>query len=64
MAAVQSRAVELGCATVDFELARGNDIARAFYERLGAGTSDEIQPLRLSVRPREAFKKARLRTPQ
>jgi ribosomal protein S18 acetylase RimI-like enzyme len=30
--AVQTRATELGCVAVDFELARGNDLARGFYE--------------------------------
>ena len=38
---------ELGCATVDFELARGNDVARSFYEALNATVCDVIQPLRL-----------------
>jgi GNAT superfamily N-acetyltransferase len=49
IAAVQSRASELGCATVDFELARGNAIARAFYEQLGAAICDDVEPLRLST---------------
>ena len=49
IAAVQSRAAELGCATVDFELARDNATARAFYARLGAATCGDIEPLRLPV---------------
>jgi len=49
IAAVQSRAVELGCVTVDFELARGNATARAFYEQLGAAICGDIEPLRLAV---------------
>jgi ribosomal protein S18 acetylase RimI-like enzyme len=46
---VQSRAAELGCATVDFELAHDNATARAFYQQLGAAICDDIDPLRLSV---------------
>src|SRR5215469_12793085 len=34
VAAVRARAAELGCAAVDLELARGNDMARSFYEHL------------------------------
>jgi GNAT superfamily N-acetyltransferase len=49
IAAVQSRAAELGCATVDFELARDNATARAFYEQLGAAICGDIEPLRLAV---------------
>jgi GNAT superfamily N-acetyltransferase len=49
IAAVQFRAAELGCATVDFELARGNATARAFYEQLGAAICEDVEPLRLSV---------------
>jgi GNAT superfamily N-acetyltransferase len=45
--AVQARAVELGCAAVDFELARQNEMARTFYEQLGAVACDGIEPLRL-----------------
>lgn len=47
VAAVRARAAELGCAAVDFDLARGNDIARAFYKRLKATICDEIEPWRL-----------------
>jgi ribosomal protein S18 acetylase RimI-like enzyme len=46
---VQSRAVELGCATVDCELAHDNATARAFYEQLGAAVCGDIEPLRLSI---------------
>ncbi|HTE78947.1 MAG TPA: GNAT family N-acetyltransferase [Xanthobacteraceae bacterium] len=49
IAAVQSRAAELGCATIDFELAHDNATARAFYEQLGAATCDGVEPLRLPV---------------
>jgi GNAT superfamily N-acetyltransferase len=49
IAAVRSRAAELGCATVDFELARGNATARAFYKQLGAAICEDVEPLRLSV---------------
>jgi GNAT superfamily N-acetyltransferase len=47
IAAVQARAAELGCAAVDFQVARGNDVARSFYEQLGAVACDGIEPLRL-----------------
>jgi ribosomal protein S18 acetylase RimI-like enzyme len=33
IAAVKTRAAQLGCAAVDLELARGNDLARSFYEK-------------------------------
>jgi GNAT superfamily N-acetyltransferase len=49
IAVVRSRAAELGCATVDFELARGNATARAFYKQLGAAICEDVEPLRLSV---------------
>jgi GNAT superfamily N-acetyltransferase len=49
IAAVRSRAAELGCAAVDFELARGNVSARAFYKQLGAAICEDVEPLRLSV---------------
>jgi GNAT superfamily N-acetyltransferase len=52
VAAVESRAAELGCAGVDFELARGNDMARTFYNRLGAVNCDGVEPLRLPIEPR------------
>jgi GNAT superfamily N-acetyltransferase len=45
--AVQTRAVELGCAAIDFDLAQGNDTARAFYKHLDAVICDEIEPWRL-----------------
>jgi ribosomal protein S18 acetylase RimI-like enzyme len=32
IAAVQTRAALRGCAAIDLELARGNDLARYFYE--------------------------------
>jgi GNAT superfamily N-acetyltransferase len=49
IAAVQTRAAELGCAAVDFELARGNDVARSFYEQLKAAVCNGIEPWRLST---------------
>jgi GNAT superfamily N-acetyltransferase len=48
-AAVQARAAELGCAAVDFELARGNDVVRSFYEQLNAGVCNGIEPWQLSM---------------
>ncbi len=47
VAAVHARAAEVGCAAVDFELARGNDTARAFYKHLKAAICEEIEPWRL-----------------
>ena len=47
VAAVQARAAGLGCAAVDFDLARGNFAARAFYQHLKAAICDEIEPWRL-----------------
>jgi GNAT superfamily N-acetyltransferase len=49
LAAVQARAAELGCTAVDFELARGNDVARLFYEQLKAAVYEGIEPWRLST---------------
>ena len=47
VAAVQGRAVELGCAAIDFELARGNDAARLFYEHLNGVVYEAVEPWRL-----------------
>jgi GNAT superfamily N-acetyltransferase len=52
IAAVRTRAAELGCAAVDFELAHQNDAARTFYDELGALNCDDIEPLQLSARQR------------
>jgi GNAT superfamily N-acetyltransferase len=49
VAAVQARAAELGCAAIDFELARGNDTARAFYEKLRAENCVAIELWRLPI---------------
>jgi GNAT superfamily N-acetyltransferase len=49
VAAVRARAAALGCTGIDFELARGNDLARAFYAGLDAARCDQIEPMRLSV---------------
>jgi GNAT superfamily N-acetyltransferase len=49
--AVQARAAELGCAAVDFELARGNDVARSFYRHLNAATCEGIEVWRLATQP-------------
>lgn len=43
IAAVQARASELGCAAVDFDVARGNDTARAFYQHLKAVICNDIE---------------------
>jgi GNAT superfamily N-acetyltransferase len=48
VATVQARAAELGCAAVDFELARGNEVGRSFYEHLNAVARNDIEPWRLS----------------
>ena len=48
VAAVQARAAELGCAAVDLELARGNDVARSFYEHLKGVVCDETESWRFS----------------
>jgi ribosomal protein S18 acetylase RimI-like enzyme len=50
IAAVQARAAELGCAAVDFDVARGNDTARAFYKHLEAVICKDIEPRRLPTR--------------
>ena len=47
LAAVQARAAELSCAAVDFELARGNNLARSFYKHLKAVACDGIETWRL-----------------
>lgn len=47
IAAVQTRAAELGCAALDLELAHGNDLARSFYENVNAVICDGIEPLRI-----------------
>lgn len=46
IAAVKARAVELGCTAIDLELARSNQIARAFYHSLHAVPCDQIEPQR------------------
>jgi ribosomal protein S18 acetylase RimI-like enzyme len=51
VAAVRARAAALGCAAVDLELARDNDLARGFWRRLDAARCDAIEPLRLTVAP-------------
>jgi ribosomal protein S18 acetylase RimI-like enzyme len=43
IAAVQARAAELGCVAVDFEVARGNDTARAFYKHLKALICKDVE---------------------
>lgn len=48
IAAVQARAVELGCAAVDLELACNNHAARAFYEDLQGAPCDQVELWRLS----------------
>ena len=48
MAAVASRAVDLGCEAVYWELWRLNTIGRAFYARLDAEQADELEVMRLS----------------
>ena len=47
VAAVQARAAELGCAAIDFELARENDAARVFYEHLDGEIYEAVEPWRL-----------------
>jgi GNAT superfamily N-acetyltransferase len=47
IAAVQARAAELGCTAIDFELARGNHAARAFYEHLSGVVYEAIESWRL-----------------
>ena len=47
VAAVQARAAELGCAAIDFELARENDAARMFYEHLDGVVYGAVEPWRL-----------------
>ena len=47
IAAVQARAAELGCTAIDFELARGNHAARAFYEHLSGVVYEAIEAWRL-----------------
>jgi ribosomal protein S18 acetylase RimI-like enzyme len=45
--AMQARAAELGCAAIDFELARENDAARVFYEHLDGEIYEAVEPWRL-----------------
>lgn len=52
LAAIRARAIELGCAAIDFELAHENDAARGFYEAVDAVTRAGIEPLRLSAQRR------------
>ena len=47
IAAVRARGAELGCAAIDFELARGNHAARAFYEYLDGVVHEAVEPWRL-----------------
>jgi ribosomal protein S18 acetylase RimI-like enzyme len=47
IAAVQTRAAELGCTAIDLELAHGNDLARSFYENVNAVICDGIEPWRI-----------------
>src|SRR5690348_14150349 len=47
LAAVEARAVKLGCAAIDFDLASENNTARSFYKHLKTGISDEIEAWRL-----------------
>jgi len=47
VAAVQARAAELGCAAIDFELARGNHAARVFYEHLNGVVYEAVELWRL-----------------
>jgi len=47
VAVVQARAAELGCAAIDFELARENDAARMFYEHLDGVVYGAVEPWRL-----------------
>jgi GNAT superfamily N-acetyltransferase len=51
VAALRARAASLGCVAIDLELARGNDLARAFWRGLNAEPCDGIEPLRLAVAP-------------
>jgi GNAT superfamily N-acetyltransferase len=51
VAALRARAAALGCGALDLELARGNDLARAFWRGLNAERCDQIEPLRLAVAP-------------
>lgn len=50
IAALRERAEALGCAGLTLELARGNNVARSFYEKLGARPSDKVDVVRISVR--------------
>src|SRR3954447_5337263 len=49
VAAVQAHAAKSSCTAVDFELARGNDLARSFYKSLKAMVCNEIESWRLSA---------------
>ncbi|HEY2524021.1 MAG TPA: GNAT family N-acetyltransferase [Candidatus Binataceae bacterium] len=47
MSAVASRALDLDCEAVYWELWRPNTLGRTFYERLGADDADELNVMRL-----------------
>jgi GNAT superfamily N-acetyltransferase len=47
VATVQARAAQLGCAAIDFELARENRAARLFYEHLDGVVYKAVEPWRL-----------------
>jgi GNAT superfamily N-acetyltransferase len=47
MATVASRAIDLGCEAVYWELWRPNTVGRAFYARLDAEQADELEVMRL-----------------
>jgi GNAT superfamily N-acetyltransferase len=49
IAALCARAEALGCAGLTLELARGNNVARSFYERLGVTPSDQVDVMRVST---------------
>lgn len=49
IAALRERAGALGCVGLTLELARGNNLARSFYEKLGAKPSDQVGVVRIST---------------
>jgi GNAT superfamily N-acetyltransferase len=49
ISALRERAEALGCTGINFELARGNNVARSFYEKLGAKPSDQVDVVRVST---------------
>ena len=49
VAALRKRADRLHCTGISLELARGNDVGRAFYAKVGAKPSDQIDVLRIST---------------